>query len=143
MTTAEQFNSPIKKPQPGTISEAILTLAALTPATPGEIAETVKTSRQMVHQVFERYGIKPNHAKSYKEHRADILAGLQEKILATIDEEEIKKATVLQKVTSAGILYDKEQIERGHGGDARPMIVIQIKGDATINAVEISPTLPK
>jgi predicted DNA-binding protein YlxM (UPF0122 family) len=135
--TSEQYHSMIKKPQSGTITEAILTLAATTPATPPEIAESVNTSRQMVHQVLERYGIEPNHAESFKEHRADILAGMQEKILRSIDLDEIKKSPFGTKIMATGILYDKERIERGlSDNNTRPMVVIQVKGDANVTLVD-------
>lgn len=65
----------------------------------------------------------------FKAKRADVLAEMQRKIMDRCTVTDIKSATMLQKVTAVGILYDKEQIERGRGGDARPMIVIQIKGD--------------
>ena len=102
----------IRKPRKGTKAEAILTLAATTPATPMEIAETVNTSRQLVHQVLNRYGIDPNHARDYKEHRADILAGLQSKILNCIDDEKLKKAPAGTLTLMACQLYDKERLER-------------------------------
>ena len=124
----------IRKPRKGSKSEAILTLTATTPATPPEIAETVNTSRQLVHQVLDRYGVEPNTIESFKKYRADILAGKQEIILRSIDEEAIKEMPVGQRVMSLGILYDKERIERGLSDDnTRPMVVIQIKGNAEVN----------
>lgn len=102
----------IRKPTPGSKTEAILTLTATTPATPPEIAESVNCSKQLVHQVLERYGIEPNHSDSYKKCRADILAGMQEKILKEVEGADIKNASLLQKVTTVGILYDKERLER-------------------------------
>ena len=130
----------IRRPRPGTKSEAILTLTATTPASPAEIAETVNTSRQLVHQVMDRYGIIPNRSESYKEHRADILAGMQERILATVDEAAIKQASLMQRSAAFGILYDKERTERGLSDSAvKPMVVIQIKGDNTRIAVDNSP----
>ncbi len=125
--TPEQHASPVKRPQPGTITEAILTLSAVTPATPPEIAESVNTSRQMVHQTLRRYGIEPNVTESFKKHRADILAGIQEEILRSIDLDVIKHATLMQRMASVGIAYDKERIERGlSGNDSHPLVQINI-----------------
>jgi predicted DNA-binding protein YlxM (UPF0122 family) len=109
-----QLNKPIKirKPLKGSKAEAILTLAATTPATPMEIADTVNTSRQLVHQTLKRYGLDPNETKSYKEHRADILAGMQAKLLNNLDDERIKKAPLGTLVLAACQLYDKERLER-------------------------------
>lgn len=112
MSAAQLRPVKIRKPRKGTKAEAILTLAATTTATPTEIADTVNTSRQMVHQTLERYGIEYNRTQSFKEHRADILAGLQDKILNSIDIEEIKKAPMGSKVLAACQLYDKERLER-------------------------------
>lgn len=109
----EQTANVVRRPKPGSKTEAILTLATITPATPVEIAETVNTSRQMVHQVMERYGITPNQAESYKEHRADILAGMQARLLGQIDDERLKKAPAGSLVLAACQLYDKERLERG------------------------------
>jgi hypothetical protein len=108
-------NKPVKirRPKPGSKAEAILTLTATTPATPPIIAAKINTTLQNVHQVLERYGIEPNTLESYKQHRADILAGKQEAILSSIDTEAIKGMPVGQRIMSYGILYDKERLERG------------------------------
>jgi hypothetical protein len=100
-------------PKPGSKTSAILTLTTTTPARPQEIAESVKCSKQLVSNVLQRYGIEPNTVDSYKNNRAEIFAGLQDKILKTVDIDDIKEASVLQRITSAGILYDKERLERG------------------------------
>jgi len=62
----------------------------------------------------------------FKIHRADILAEFQRKIMSACTSAEIKKMVASRGMTDFGILYDKEQIERGHGADARPMVMIQI-----------------
>jgi len=62
----------------------------------------------------------------FKIHRADILAEFQRKIMSACTSAEIKKMVASRGMTDFGILYDKEQIERGHGADARPLVVIQI-----------------
>jgi len=48
----------------------------------------------------------------YKSHRADIFAGIQHKILASVSDEDIKKASLFQKAGVVGLLYDKERLER-------------------------------
>jgi len=62
----------------------------------------------------------------YKNHKADILAEFQRKILSFCGPEEIKQMVKVRGLSDFGILYDKEQIERGHGVDARPLVMIQI-----------------
>jgi hypothetical protein len=103
----------VRKPRKGSKAEAILTLATTTPANQIQIAESVNCSKQAVNQTLERYGIDYNHAENYKKRRAEIFAGLQARILESIDATDIKDASVLQRVTAAGILYDKERLETG------------------------------
>jgi hypothetical protein len=103
----------IRRPRPGTKSEAILTLAATTPATPPEIANRLHIPNQTVHHALKRYGIEPNRLDSYKKHRADILAGMQDKILNSVTDDDIKGMPVGQRIMSYGILYDKERLETG------------------------------
>jgi hypothetical protein len=103
----------IRRPEPGSKSEAILTLAVTTPATNQEIANKVDCDKSLVTHVLARYGIERNTVETYKNNRADILAGLQEKILASINDEDIKSMPVGQRTMSYGILYDKERLERG------------------------------
>jgi len=100
---------------PGPTAKAILTLTTTTPATPTEIAESVDTSLSNVCHTLKRYGIEPNKAESYKKHRADIIAGMQEKILSKVNIEAIKiegPKELQQALTGWGILYDKERLER-------------------------------
>jgi len=73
----------------------------------------------------------------FKIHRADILAEFQRKIMSACTSAEIKKMVASRGMTDFGILYDKEQIERGHGADARPLVVIQIN-TAVDKAVDIT-----
>ena len=119
------------KPTPGTKTEAIIALATHTDATPPEIAKSVNTSRQAVHQALDRYGLEPNALKTFKENRADLLAGMQEKIYQAVDSDSIKKMIERRGMTDLGILYDKERIERGLSDTAsKPMILVQINAGA-------------
>lgn len=49
----------------------------------------------------------------YKNHRADILAWKGRRVLNAITEDDLKSASLLQKTTAYGILYDKERLELG------------------------------
>jgi predicted DNA-binding protein YlxM (UPF0122 family) len=102
-----------KKPRKGSKTENILTLATTTPATQAEIAQAVNVSTAAVCQTLKRYGIDYNQLENFRKRRADIFAGLQDKILNTVSVKDIKDASVLQRVTAAGILYDKERLETG------------------------------
>ena len=122
----------IRRPRPGTKAEAILTLAATTPATPPQIASAVKTSRQRVHQVLEQYGLEANTLETFKECRADLLALAQSKDLETyltLDPEARKKLIERRGLVDLGILYDKERLERGGTPDESRPLVLVVRGD--------------
>jgi len=61
----------------------------------------------------------------YVENRAAILAEKQAEILSSIGHEDIKSASMLQKTTAFGILFDKERLERNQATeivDVRAMV---------------------
>ncbi len=116
-----------RKPPANTIANHIVTLATTTPAKPVEIAESLNTSIQHVCQTLERYGIDHKATESFRKHRAEILAGLQSKILESVDLEDIKEASLLQRVTAAGILYDKERLETGKSTANLGVLIAQIE----------------
>jgi len=129
-------------------TQIILGLSAMTAATPPEIADAVKVSRQAVHDTLRRYGVAANTLKTFKSHRADLFAASQEKdlkIYLSLDSEERKKAIMRRGLVDMGILYDKERIERGLSDDStRPLVVIQVRGQANIpvdnQVIDISST---
>jgi len=82
-------------------------------ATRAQVAKSVNVSRPAISQMLKRYAIDDNLIDSFKKNRADILAGLQETVLASLTEEDIKKASVRDRIIAAGTLYDKERLERG------------------------------
>ena len=100
-------------PYPASIAANARALALTTPATRAEIAESLNTSIQSVSQALQRYGISPNTVESFKHQRAEIFAGLQDRILSSVDLATINEATLSQRAIAAGILYDKERLERG------------------------------
>ena len=77
-----------------------------------QIAAIQGVSPQAVHQRIKDLLPIPE-TQIYIDHRADILANIQLKLLANLDETRLKKASAYQLVGSAGLLYDKERIERG------------------------------
>lgn len=66
-----------------------------------------------VVRLFQRHGIERQQTEDYKGNRADFFAGMQEKIVASITQEDLQKASLRDKIISAGVLYDKERLERG------------------------------
>ncbi len=133
----------IRRPRKGSKTEAILTLTATTPATPPEIAESVNTSRQMVHQVLQRYSIDSNTTESFKKHRAEVIAGYQERILAGIDPNALKSSTpreLKDSLTAFGILYDKERLERGLSTSNTAISCVLDAADGGEDAIDITPS---
>ena len=76
------------------------------------IAKIQGVTAQAVHQRLKQF-LPTQETEIYKNNRADILATAQLKILTQIDQPKLKKAGLRDLVVSAGILYDKERLERG------------------------------
>lgn len=68
--------------------------------------------------------------RTFQENRADIFSEAQLKLLSQIDAPRLKKMTIRDAIVSLGILYDKEQLERGNSPTTKPILVI-VKGDNT------------
>jgi hypothetical protein len=101
-----------------------------------EIAAIANTDHTHVIKTLQRYGIDRVEADAYTKHRTQIFSGLQHKILSTITDADIKEATLLQRMTAAGILYDKERIELGLG-DATKQPLVLILRDRIIDRMPV------
>jgi len=80
-----------------------------------EIARQFGCSHSNISQILRRYNLKKNHIDTFKEHRADIFAGIQDKVLSSISLADIKKASLKDKTILLGTVFDKEQVLTGHG----------------------------
>ena len=76
------------------------------------IAKIQGVTTQAVHQRLKQF-LPTEETELFKKNRADILATAQLKIITQIDQPKLKKAGLRDLVVSAGILYDKERLERG------------------------------
>jgi len=115
-------------PRRGSKAPTIIDIATKHPDLgPTEIAKMADCSHVNVITTLQRYGINQNAVEGYKNHRAEILAGMQEKILNTITEQDIKGVPLNLRVLSYGILYDKERLERGQSTDNQSVIVTHIR----------------
>lgn len=92
-----------------------------------EIGKMVGCDHSNVIRTLQRYGIDKAETEDYKSHRADILAGIQVKLLKSITDEDIKGMPVGQRFMGYGILYDKERLERGQSTSNESIIVTQIR----------------
>ena len=77
-----------------------------------QIAKIQGVSKQAVHKRLQAF-LPNDSTELYKNNKADILATAQLKIITQIDQPRLKKAGLRDLVVSAGILYDKERLERG------------------------------
>lgn len=89
-----------------------------------EIAAIDGTTPQNIHSKIKDL-LPTEETKTYQEHRADILSNLQLKLLSNLDDDRLKKASAFQLVGAAGLLYDKERLERGQSTEN----IAQIHGD--------------
>ena len=77
-----------------------------------QIAKIQGVSTQAIHKKLQHF-LPTQDTEEYKDKRADILAHTQLKLITQIDSKRLKKAQLRDLVVSAGILYDKERLERG------------------------------
>lgn len=110
-------------------------------ATYRDVATMQGVTPQAIHKAIKP--LLPSQATTnYKDKRADILAEMQRKILTTVDSKLIKQSSLMQRLSSFGILYDKERIERGlSDNNTRPLVMIQINQDGVKTSVtsEVKP----
>ena len=76
----------------------------------GQIGKIVGCTKQNIQARLDREGI--TTLGNHKKNRADILALKSAQIIQSIDLSTIKKASLQQRLTGYGILYDKERLER-------------------------------
>ena len=87
------------------------------------IAKAADCNHALVSRVLSRYNIEQDQVDGYKRNRADILAGLQHRIISSITDEDIQKAPMGSRVLAAAQLYDKERLERGQGSGDKPISI--------------------
>jgi hypothetical protein len=110
----------IRQPKKGSKAEAILTLATTTRATNPQIAQSVSTTRQVVHNTLERYGINSRSLENFKETKADYYAAAQMldlDVYLNMSTEERQKRIKTRGLVDAGIAFDKEAAERSKNID--------------------------
>ena len=87
-------------------------LAATGAITQSEAARLSGYSHQRISQLVRDIKTNPDQ-KKFKEKKADILEALQGKIIDFISDEDIKKASLQQKIISTSVLQDKIEQIRG------------------------------
>ncbi len=78
-----------------------------------DIAAVVGCDHAHVVRTLQTYGMVKDRVDDYIGNRAIVLAGLQERIIKSITDEDIKKAPVGSRILAVAQLYDKERLETG------------------------------
>jgi len=76
-----------------------------------EIATIQGVDQAAIHRAIKHL-LPTESTKVFINNRGDILARFQERILSSVNDDDIKKASLLQKAATMGIAYDKERLER-------------------------------
>jgi hypothetical protein len=98
-----------------------------------EIGKLADCSHVNVLMCLRRYGIDHARMEDYKANRADVLAGLQERILGTITDADIQKTPAIQRITASAILYDKERLERGQANTISTIQAVTLDVKSTLD----------
>jgi len=94
-----------------------------------QIAAIIGTTRENTSRTLTQYGVDMGAVEAYQKHRADIFDGVCSRLLASVTDSDINKASLMQRMASVGVLYDKMRIERGlSDGTSKPLVMIQIAG---------------
>jgi len=113
--TVKHTRKRAKRSQPGTDkSREIIQLKQSNPKLTGaDIGRITGTTKQNVSAILKRYNIDNKHLSTYKQFQADILAGIGNNILQSVDETVINKAGLKDRILSAAILIDKTRTIEG------------------------------
>jgi predicted transcriptional regulator len=98
-----------------------------------DIAKALDCSRANVNQVLKKFlGETQSHTElaQYQESKADIYDSLQSRILGSISKEDIAKAPLVARVTSAAILEDKARVIRGQATQINVSVLLDAVSEA-------------
>jgi predicted DNA-binding protein YlxM (UPF0122 family) len=90
-----------------------------------EIAASNGVCHQAVSQLLNRVN-SSDVLSTYANKRADVYSLIEHDILNSIDDEDVKKASLLQKVTAAGILKTHHNLETGKATSISEVDIRQI-----------------
>lgn len=78
-----------------------------------EIARVLGCDKSNITRRLQKLLPEEARKREYLRNRADVFASVQRRILESVTEADIKKASLKDRVISVGILYEKERLERG------------------------------
>ena len=91
-----------------------------------DIARIVGCAKQTVFYHLHNMDVEQEQIEEYKTNRADYLAGMQLRLLASITPEDVRKMQPGSRILGACQLFDKERLERGLATSHEKMIVLQV-----------------
>lgn len=79
-----------------------------------QIADHYGVTKNAIWEGFRSAGLGDMEGLTeFKANRGDVLADIQKRVLAALDDDKLKSASARDLATLFGILYDKERLERG------------------------------
>lgn len=98
-----------------------------------QIAKTFGITPQVFSRRLRQHGYARYRLKNYQKNKADIWDFYSSKILNSVTPRDIKKASLLQKMTAAGICDTKSQEAKGLMTVAPEKFVFNIVGPVQVN----------
>ena len=96
-------------------------------ATYREIAKLCDADVAYTYRTLKNHHVQPHLIEEYKLRRADVLASLQQRIVASITDKDIMKASFAQRILALCQLYDKERLERGLATEHTTLLITTIR----------------
>lgn len=90
-----------------------------------QIADAAQTSVGYVSDILQRYNLNKEAIDQYNSNKSTIWNGVSSRILSFITDKDIQKASLQQKITAAGIAYDKASEASGNS-KVIPMVTINM-----------------
>jgi hypothetical protein len=114
-----------------------------------QIAAIQGCDKSNIVRVLQSYGVGKKEVEDYKEHRANILAGVQVKLLKHLTEAKVKDMPGGSLVLAVAQLYDKERLETGQS-TSHVVMTHELKLDRSrytdrmlVDAIDITPEVSK
>lgn len=104
-----------------------------------KIAKLFDLHPSTVSSRFRHAGYTPKRLKRYKDNKANIWDFHASKILNSVTNRDIKKASMLQRYTAAGICNDKAMVERGQMPVSKEKLVFEVVQHIDNRQINITP----
>lgn len=123
---AAQINRPIKRVN----KEQAIKLRTENNLTYEAIAKIQGVDKAAIFRAIKHL-VPTEQTRSFISNRADILAHQQYRLLSFVTDGKLRKASAYQLIGSAGLLYDKERLERGQATEITDYRAINLHGSLT------------